>query len=273
MERKIIFLDIDGTLVDYSAQLPESAAAAVKAAVAKGNRVYLTTGRSRAEIYPYLWDIGINGMIGGNGMYIENDGRVIQDLKMDADDEREAVDWLQKNELEFYLECREGLYASPHFKQRAAQILNDEDQTTGEQKIMELFPHMIWDGELYRADVAKISFILEPGMLEKAQAAFGDKLKVTSWSATGKVQEFGEFAIQGIDKVHAVDTLLKYLHADREDTIAFGDAASDIRMIRYCNVGVAMGNAEEGLKSVADYVTDDVNDNGLWNAFQQYHLV
>lgn len=270
---KVIFLDIDGTLVDYNTHLPDSAAAAVKAAVTKGNKVYLTTGRSRAEVYPYLWDIGINGMIGGNGMYIEDDGCVIQDLKMDADDERAAVDWLKKNELEFYLECREGLYASGHFKQKAAQIFYNDDQETGEQKIMELFPYMIWEGELYRTDVAKISFILESGMLEEAQMIFGDKLKVSSWSATGKVQEFGEFAIQGIDKVHAVEKLLEYLHADCKDTFAFGDAASDKKMIQYCNVGIAMGNAEEDLKSVADYVTDSVNDNGLWNAFRKYDLI
>lgn len=270
---KIIFLDIDGTLVDYNTHLPESAAAAVKAAVARGNKVYLTTGRSRAEIYPYLWDLGINGMIGGNGMYIEDSGHVIQDLKMNAGDERAAVDWLNKNKLGFYLECREGLYASRGFKQKAAQIFDHGDQESREQKIMEVFPDMIWEGELYRTDVAKISFVLEPGILKAAQLEFGDKLKVSSWAAAGKEPEFGEFAIPGIDKVQAVETLLNYLHAGRVDTFAFGDAASDREMIRYCNVGIAMGNATEDLKKVADYVTGDVTDNGLWNAFGKYDLI
>ena len=58
MERKIIFLDVDGTLVDYEGRLPDSAARAVQQARANGHRVYICTGRSRAEVYLYLWDIG-----------------------------------------------------------------------------------------------------------------------------------------------------------------------------------------------------------------------
>ena len=64
---KIIFLDVDGTLVDYENRLPDSAALAVRQARANGHRVYLCTGRSRAEVQPTLWDLGINGLLGGNG--------------------------------------------------------------------------------------------------------------------------------------------------------------------------------------------------------------
>ena len=68
---KILFLDVDGTLVDYEGRLPSSAVTAIRAARCKGHRVYLCTGRSRAEVYPPLWDIGLDGMIGGNGSYVE----------------------------------------------------------------------------------------------------------------------------------------------------------------------------------------------------------
>ncbi|WP_310603793.1 Cof-type HAD-IIB family hydrolase [Anaerosporobacter sp.] len=270
---KVIFLDIDGTLVDYETHLPESAAQAVRETVKNGNKVYLTTGRSKAEIYPYLWDIGINGMIGGNGMYIEDDGEVIQDLTMNAKDEKDTVDWLNKKKLGFYLESREGLYASEYFLQKTASTLYEGNQKEGEEKIKEMFPHMIWDGELYRSDVAKISFVLEDKALEEAESMFGDRLKVSSWSGTGKKQEFGEFAIKGMDKVCAVELLLKHLQANHKDTFAFGDAASDKKMLEYCNVGIAMGNAEGDLKEIADYVTADVNDDGLWKAFQKYELI
>lgn len=64
---KIIFLDVDGTLVDYENKLPASAVTAIRQARSNGHRVYICTGRSRAEVYPELWDIGLDGMIGGNG--------------------------------------------------------------------------------------------------------------------------------------------------------------------------------------------------------------
>lgn len=65
---KIIFLDVDGTLVDYQNRLPESAALAVRKARANGHRVYLCTGRSRAEINPALWELGINGLLGATAV-------------------------------------------------------------------------------------------------------------------------------------------------------------------------------------------------------------
>lgn len=74
---QLIFLDVDGTLVNYENHLPDSAIAAIRAARKNGHRVYLSTGRSRAEIYPELWAIGVDGLIGGNGSYVEDDQQVL----------------------------------------------------------------------------------------------------------------------------------------------------------------------------------------------------
>ena len=68
---KLIFLDVDGTLVDYHNRIPESAIKAIRQAREKGNLVYVCTGRSKAEMQPELWEIGLDRMIGGNGSYVE----------------------------------------------------------------------------------------------------------------------------------------------------------------------------------------------------------
>lgn len=74
---KIIFLDVDGTLVDYEGRIPQSAVDAIRQARGNGHRVYICTGRSKAEVYDDIWNIGIDGMIGGNGSYVEDNGEVI----------------------------------------------------------------------------------------------------------------------------------------------------------------------------------------------------
>lgn len=270
---KVIFLDIDGTLVNYDSKIPESAVKAVQETRKKGNKVYLATGRSKAEVYTELWNIGLDGMIGGNGMYIEDNNTVIQDLAMDKEDVIKTVDWLFENELDFYLESKNGLFGSNNLFSKIALFIYEEDSEENRKKVQSFFPEMIFGEDLYRDDVAKISFCLYPDMLKEAREKFDGFLKVSSWSGTGKKQEFGEFAIQGIDKVYAVNALLKYLNVGKQDTFAFGDAESDKQMIEYCHTGVAMGNAEDGLKKVADYVTNDVNEDGLWNAFVKYQLV
>ena len=92
---KIILLDVDGTLVDYEGRLPDSAVRAVRSARKAGHRVYICTGRSRAEVYPNLWEIGLDGMIGGNGSYVEDHGHVVMHQLITPEQCRRAVEWLQ----------------------------------------------------------------------------------------------------------------------------------------------------------------------------------
>jgi hydroxymethylpyrimidine pyrophosphatase-like HAD family hydrolase len=63
------------------------------------------------------------------------------------------------------------------------------------------------------------------------------------------------------------------LDIDREDSIAFGDGPNDVEMIQYAQTGVVMGNGFSDLKKVADYVTTDINDNGVWNGMKHLGLI
>ena len=55
--------------------------------------------------------------------------------------------------------------------------------------------------------------------------------------------------------------------------MAFGDGDNDIDMIKHAGIGVAMGNAIETLKKNADYITDDVNEDGLYNALLHFNVL
>ena len=75
------------------------------------------------------------------------------------------------------------------------------------------------------------------------------------------------------DRAHAIDRLLAHLGANRQDTVAFGDAAVDIPMLEYCAVGVAMGNGSEDIKAMAGIVAGDVEEDGLARAFERLGLM
>ena len=122
---KYIFLDVDGTLVTYENHLPDSAVKAIKAAQAKGHKVYTVTGRSKAEMYQEILDIGFDGYIGGNGNYIESDDEVLAHRTMSAEDTNRIVNRLHERGLEFYLEANSGLYASGKFEERGLQTMKD----------------------------------------------------------------------------------------------------------------------------------------------------
>lgn len=82
----------------------------------------------------------------------------------------------------------------------------------------------------------------------------------------------GDLGPKGITKKYAVETLLDYLGMDAKDAIAFGDAQIDLSMFECCGYSVAMGNASEPVKQAADYVTDDVDADGLLHAFEHLGL-
>ena len=275
---KVIFLDVDGTLVDYEGRLPESAAAAVRKARENGHRVYICTGRSKAEVYPYLWDIGLDGMIGGNGSYVEDHGHVVMHQLITADQCRRVVDWLHDRKLEFYLESNNGLFASEHFAEKAQPAMREYSRRKGKADadsitVAAAFPDMIYGGELYRDDLNKVSYLLNSyeDFLETREQ-FPD-LENNTWGGAGETALFGDLGVKGITKANAISSLLAYLGADREDTMAFGDAKIDIPMLEYCAVGVSMGNGGPEIKQMADYITDSVEEDGLYHAFVKFGLI
>ena len=275
---KIIFIDVDGTLVDYENKLPESAVLAIRKARENGHKVYICTGRSKAEVYDEIWDIGLDGMIGGNGSYVEDNGHVVMHQLITKEQCQHIVDWCHSRNLEFYLESNNGLFASEHFEEKGNPVIKIYSQRKGkadasQATVRKVFPDMIFDGELYRDDVNKVSFILNSYQDHLDSIKEFPDLKPGTWGGKGEIALFGDLGVKDITKAHAIDELLKYLHADIQDTFAFGDAKVDIPMLEYCHIGVAMGSGGDEIKAMADYVTDDVDKDGLYNAFKHFGLI
>lgn len=284
-QNKILFIDVDGTLVDYNNVLPQSAVLAIRKARTNGHRVYICTGRSEAEIPDYIRDIGLDGIIGGNGCYIKSDDEVIFHQQITQPQAKHIVDWLTEKKLEFYLESNSGLYASMNFEKRAKPTIAEyqkrkaKDTTLG---VRDVFPDMVFPSDnpnlvypdtLYRDDLNKVSFILDSyqNYLD-AIIEFPD-LKVGTWGGSGETALFGDIGIKNIDKGHSIDVLIKHIGASIENTIAFGDAKVDIPMLEKCNIGVAVASGGPEIKAMADYVTDTVSDDGLYKAFVHLGLI
>ena len=127
--------------------------------------------------------------------------------------------------------------------------------------------------ELYRDDINKISFILSSYQDHLDSKKEFPELIANTWGGKDEQALFGDLSPKGITKKHAIDVVLKHLNRRAEDTIAFGDAKIDISMFELCNYSVAMGNAGEETKAAADYITTDVNEDGIWNAFKYLKLI
>ena len=277
---KIIFLDVDGTLIDYEAKLPASAAKAVDMARANGHKVYICTGCSKAEIEQRNL-CELDGMIGGNGAYVEDHGHVVMHQGLSKEDVKHIVDWCNERHLGFYLEANSGMYCNDYMLEQGPETMIKYAQGKGadlskakesSKKFMDGFIHLQGE-DLYRDDVNKISFILSSYQDHLDSQKEFPHLIANTWGGKGEVALYGDLGPTGITKRHAIEVLLDYLGADQKDTISFGDAKIDLSMFECCDYNVAMGNGGEEIKAAADYITTDVNDDGLYNAFRYLKLI
>ena len=279
-DKKIIFLDVDGTLIDYEAKMPASAGKAVDQARANGHLVYICTGCSKAEVLERNL-CELDGMIGANGGYVEDHGEVILHQSIPVDDVRTIVEWCDARGLGAVLETNEGIFYSTLMKDQARTVYSKYAAGKGStfedawKKNEHITDQMIFlEGEdRYRTDINKIDFVLSSYQdFLDAKEAFPHMIANT-WGGKDEQALFGDLSPAGITKANAIAMLLKHLGRDVEDTIAFGDAKIDISMFELCNYAVAMGNAGAETKEVADYITTDVNEDGIWNAFKHLGLI
>lgn len=280
MKRKLVFLDVDGTLCNDEGNVPSSAVEAVKKARENGHIVYLCTGRSKAEIFDFIWEIGFDGVIGAGGGYVQIGNDMLYHKHVSEKDVRHMVDYFNDNKFDFYLESNGGLYASEHLIARLERMLyGDIENDIEARKRKEEQPHifitsLIEGADLYLSDINKACFLENPNVpFETIKKEFENEFEVMHCTVPAFGDDSGELAVPGVHKASAIEALITHIGVDQQDTLAIGDGLNDLEMLEYCNIGIAMGNAKQGLKDMADDITDSHDDNGIYNAFVKYNLI
>ena len=123
--------------------------------------------------------------------------------------------------------------------------------------------------EYFKEDVVKCLLCADPDrtakLEQKLHALIGDKVSVY------RSEPFYVEAMPlGVDKASSIEHMLPLIGMTREDCVACGDGFNDITMIKYAGVGVAMGNAQQAVKDVADMVTDTNEEDGLVSVIEKY---
>ena len=278
MKKSIIFLDVDGTLVNDNGIVSNSAEVAIKEARKNGHLIFLSTGRSKAELFDHIMDIGFDGIIAAAGGYIELNNKTIMHKKFKEEEVKEIVEYFNEKGIDFYLEANGGLFASKGCKEHLIKILFDENQSEKQkeelEKGMKPFIECLINGEnLYRDDINKISFLGSNNDINEIIAKFSEKFNIIPSTVPMFGENSGEVSLKGIHKANAIEVLLEHLDVPNENTYAYGDGINDKEMLEFVNIGVAMGNAKEELKAIADDITDIHDNDGIYNSFKKYGLI
>ena len=122
-------------------------------------------------------------------------------------------------------------------------------------------------------DVKKILVLSPSGRVDEVRRDLGDRYNIVGNTVGLKQSDMAEICLKGVDKGSGIKTILSYYGEERKSSVGVGDGANDIEMIEYAGLGIAMGNADEYIKSVCDYTTTPILEDGIYHAFLHFNLI
>ena len=259
MRIRAIFFDIDGTLLmkDSKHQMPPSALQALNLAREKGILLFVATGRVPSMALP-VWNIfPFDGILALTGQYcFDRSGNILHKLPMNADDIRLLME-IQKNDPFPCLigEGEESFCASP--SQRIADHFAQHDLPAPKvyniDRICEhdVYQLIVYDPEINVPKLAPLRHI----QITNAATYCYDVLPKEGGKDVG------------------IRAVAAHYGISPEEIMVFGDGKNDVPMLKNAGFGVAMGNACPEAKAAADYVTDDIDKDGIFNALRHFGVI
>ena len=252
-----IFFDIDGTLVSHETEsVPPSAKKALELLKQKHIRRIIATGRHLSEIHSLpMEDLDFDGYLMLNGQ-----------LCYDGNKNLLYGNPLEGDSLETLLRIfNEKLFPIMFIEKDRMYINFINDAVRLAQESMAAWMPEIdeYRGEtIYQA----VAFV------DAAQKAY-----LQENLPDCRIAQWMELAVDIVPKASgkaaAVERCLQWFGASKEGTMAFGDGDNDVDMLRYVQIGVAVGNSAEKVQAAADYVTDHIDEDGIYNALCHFGVI
>ena len=274
MNKKLIFLDIDGTLTSAGSNTPpESAMKAIRLAQAKGHKVFLCTGRNPAMLAPVL-ALGFEGAVAGAGGYVFAGERVLFDCPMKQEEFETGMRLLKENGVFRTIEARDATWGDEDLGDFLAQAGEGNSELVRWRKALaeqlNIRPMSEYDG----SPIYKIVFMCrEAKQLEPARKALEKDYNFVVQDVAAHNCLNGELINRKFDKGRGVRIVAEAFDTPLEDTIGFGDSMNDLEMIETVGYSVCMDNGSPALKEISDMVCPAVEEDGLYKAFEQLGLI
>ncbi|WP_067727068.1 Cof-type HAD-IIB family hydrolase [Oceanobacillus damuensis] len=241
-EVKLIALDMDGTLLTGEHDITERTKIAIEQALGKGTHVVLSTGRGFQTCYPCAEELKLQSyLITANGGQI----------------------WTMEKEL-----------LDQHLLKTE---LIEKMYNLGTQVGVNMW--MISTSGVFRAEAPDdfyeyewLKFGCESTDKQKLDIMVQELSHYEELELTNSLPTNVEVNPKGVSKAKALHFLCDKIGITMNEVMAVGDSLNDIKMIQEAGIGVAMGNAQEAIKKVADHTTDTNNNDGVAKAIEQFAL-
>ncbi|MDQ0198428.1 Cof-type HAD-IIB family hydrolase [Neobacillus ginsengisoli] len=255
--KKIVFFDIDGTLLDHEKKLPNSTKKAIKLLKENGIFVAIATGRAPFMFKSLLEELDIDSFVSFNGQLVIFENEVIYENALNQQElERFLHDTKKKGHPLIFM----------NEKTMKATVTHHSfiEISMGSLKL----PHPGEDASFYVERNIYQSLLFCEAKEEQEYFQEYQQFDFIRWHPYSV-----DVLPKGGSKAEGIKKMIERLGFDLKDVYAFGDGLNDLEMLKAVGTGIAMGNGVPEAKELADLITSDVSENGIWNGLKELQLI
>ncbi len=257
---KAVFFDVDGTLVSHRTHgVNKSTIQSIEQLRKQGILTIVATGRHPIEIARLLPDeLKFDAYLCLNGMLCLQADQLISSHPIDKQDLHHLLQYLKDNpfpcifinQYEMYINYANALVQRVQ-KDISSQVPTIKDTSNTENEdILQLIPYGLSDEQ-----IQSVLNIMPHS-------------KATSWHPDAR-----DIIAKGGGKDKGIQEILEYYHLDASECMAFGDGDNDVSMLKMVGLSIAMGNGNDNVKQVANYITKNIDDDGIYHALRKYRII
>ena len=258
MKKRMIFFDIDGTLLNHNKSLPASTKKAISRLKELGHELAIATGRAPFMFEDLRNELGIHTYVSFNGQYVVYNGKPVYTNPLDKKELLSLTDYAFERNNPLIYEHHDKMYA------------NIEDHPYIKEGIgsLKISHQPIFDPKFYRENEIYQSLLFCTAEEEEAYREKFSKFEFVRW------HEFSMDVLPtGGSKAIGIKALIQTLGIPMDYVYAFGDGLNDIEMLTFVKNSVAMGDAVDQVKKAAKYVTKPVDEDGILRGLELVGLL
>ena len=253
--KKIIFIDSDGTLRDSNGKVSERIKKVIQENRKKGNKIIISTSRPRYQIIKVVEEVLADDIVissNGSEIYDSKNKRIIFNSFIEYDELIKLVEYAYLKDIRLILTMDDYDYVTKDIRNSNQKLLNKND----------------YKNELINCNVKQCMFIDKNSneiFKLKDILSKNDKLNIVDESNEKSkcCEKWFSIVNSNCSKGNAIKILIKYLNVPIENTIAIGNDKNDISMFEVAGLSVAVANASEDIKNKVDYITLSNDEDGV----------
>ncbi|WP_147531807.1 Cof-type HAD-IIB family hydrolase [Bacillus marasmi] len=255
--KELIFLDIDGTILNHENKIPEKTKQAIQSLKEKGHFVAIATGRAPFMFEDIRKELDIDSFVSFNGQYVVFENKLLYKNPLNIDELHRIHHYSDEKGHPLVFMSEKSMKSSvPHHHYIEESLSSLQ------------FSHPEHDDDYYKNKEIYQALLFVEEHEEYLYENTFDDFNFVRW------HPFSVDVIpKGGSKADGIKQMVEALGMKMEDVYAFGDGLNDIEMIQAVGTGVVMGNASNEVKQHANFITKSVDEDGLWYGLKELGLI